>query len=157
MGTKQLKAVCLCDSDMKEIWNKDILFCFSRVRRHCTQKAPHWLCGGHDTMKGCHTIELLHNRPKAAVATFIWKPSQAVDKLWNQNVTWVPWEGKWECSLSKGLLWRVYDVMWKCFNLVSWEELLECLALFKQRFGFSKHCTLTSYHCNSGYVGLPYF
>lgn len=146
MGTKQLKAVCLCDSDMEEIWNKDILFSFPRALRHSTQKAPHWLCGGHDTMRGCRTIDLHHNRPKAAVAVFIWKASQAVGKLWNQNVTWVPWGENGSVDLARaswpknqGCMMLCENILPLCYKRGEWGV---CLTFFEQRNGLSRFCKL---------------
>lgn len=139
MGTKQLKAVCLCDSDMEEIWNKDILFSFPRALRHSTQKAPHCLCGSHDTMKGCRTIDLHHNRPKAAVAVFISKASQAVGKLWNQSVTWVPWGENGSADLARASWPENQGYMILCQNIF----FFRCLSnLFWTKKWLSRFCKL---------------
>ena len=60
MGTKQLKAVCLCDSDMKQIWNKDVPLSPSWEHRGIPlrgQRSALW--------RPWHCEEPLHNRPAA--------------------------------------------------------------------------------------------
>lgn len=140
MGTNQPKAVCLCDSDMKEVWNKDIFFSFPRAQRHSTQKAPHWLWSGHDTMKGCCTIDLPQNRPKAAVAVFIWIASQVVDKLGNRNVTWVPrWESEnIDLAMASWHGYRVSmmsfrNILPKCYEKSYWGACLNFSEWSKDR------------------------
>lgn len=108
MGTKQLKAVCLCDSNMKGIWNKDILLSFLRAPRHSTQRAPVWLRGGCEGppyngpppqwTKGCCCC--ITSSRKAV------KPKCHVG----------PTRENWESWFSRSLLTRksrVNDVMWK--------------------------------------------
>ena len=116
MGTKQLKAVCLCDSDMKEIWNKDILLSSLRAPRHSTQRAALGLCGGHDTVKSGRTIDLHHKRPKAAAGVSYLKSISSSRRAVKPKCHVAPRRGT--CWWS--LLTRESRAMMSCENILLW-------------------------------------